>query len=288
MIELTDEQFRAMANPGLTPPRLVDPRTNQTLVLLPADEYERLTENPRTGTTTALDAGGTSRPRVGDGRACGVAGRGQVREVGMNLSRGRSIGLALSGIAGAQLARAAAAEADDQGDGATSVSWEGLGTKTKILGRLGRPLGDLLRVEGTTVHSNYIRDKGEHAEFLLRVTSVEGREIEEPTVLRLRFFPFPGYRRRHPRLHEAVARRLRGREPHRRSQCGDGAHPRSRGHGARDAGVALLDALPGAGKPRRATEAAPDCASAATALMRTARASRRDGRSHVDKHSPPP
>lgn len=110
----------------------------------------------------------------------------------MNLSRRRSIGLALSGIAGAQLARAAAAEADDQGDGATSISWEGLGTKTKILGRLGRPLGDLLRVEGTTVHSNYIRDKGEQAEFLLRVTSVEGREIEEPTVLRLRFFPFLG------------------------------------------------------------------------------------------------
>ena len=42
MIELTDEQMRAMENPAATPPRLVNPRTRETFVLLRADEYERL------------------------------------------------------------------------------------------------------------------------------------------------------------------------------------------------------------------------------------------------------
>ena len=44
MIELTDEQVRAMANPGATPPRLGNPRTKETCVLLPADEDARLKE----------------------------------------------------------------------------------------------------------------------------------------------------------------------------------------------------------------------------------------------------
>ena len=42
MIELTDEQLRAMSDPDTSPPRLVNPRANETFVLLPADEYERL------------------------------------------------------------------------------------------------------------------------------------------------------------------------------------------------------------------------------------------------------
>lgn len=42
MIELTDEQVQAMANPEVNPPRLVNPRTRETFVLLRADEYERL------------------------------------------------------------------------------------------------------------------------------------------------------------------------------------------------------------------------------------------------------
>jgi PHD/YefM family antitoxin component YafN of YafNO toxin-antitoxin module len=44
MIELTDEQMRALQRPGATPPRLVNPRTKETFVLLPADEYARLRE----------------------------------------------------------------------------------------------------------------------------------------------------------------------------------------------------------------------------------------------------
>jgi PHD/YefM family antitoxin component YafN of YafNO toxin-antitoxin module len=44
MIELTEQQVRAMEHPDTTPPRLVNPRTKETFVLLPADEYARLKE----------------------------------------------------------------------------------------------------------------------------------------------------------------------------------------------------------------------------------------------------
>ena len=44
MIELTDQQVRALENPEAAPPRLVNPRTKETFVLLRVDEYERLTE----------------------------------------------------------------------------------------------------------------------------------------------------------------------------------------------------------------------------------------------------
>lgn len=44
MIELTEQQVTALDNPQGTPPRLVNPRTNETFVLLRADEYERLKE----------------------------------------------------------------------------------------------------------------------------------------------------------------------------------------------------------------------------------------------------
>ena len=44
MIELTEEQVQALENLEATPPRLVNPRTNETFVLLRVDEYERLKE----------------------------------------------------------------------------------------------------------------------------------------------------------------------------------------------------------------------------------------------------
>jgi hypothetical protein len=44
MIELTDKQLQALENPEAIPPRLVNPRTMETFVLLRVDEYERLTE----------------------------------------------------------------------------------------------------------------------------------------------------------------------------------------------------------------------------------------------------
>jgi PHD/YefM family antitoxin component YafN of YafNO toxin-antitoxin module len=44
MIELTETQMRALENAEAGPPRLVDPRTKETFVLIPVDEYERLKE----------------------------------------------------------------------------------------------------------------------------------------------------------------------------------------------------------------------------------------------------
>jgi len=44
MIELTEHQAQALKNPESNPPRLVDPRTKETFVLLRVDEYERLKE----------------------------------------------------------------------------------------------------------------------------------------------------------------------------------------------------------------------------------------------------
>ncbi len=44
MIELTEQQMRALENSEAAPPRLVNPRTKETFVLLRVDEYERLKE----------------------------------------------------------------------------------------------------------------------------------------------------------------------------------------------------------------------------------------------------
>jgi len=45
MIELTEQQLQALENPEATPPRIVNPRTKETFVLLRLDEYERLKED---------------------------------------------------------------------------------------------------------------------------------------------------------------------------------------------------------------------------------------------------
>jgi PHD/YefM family antitoxin component YafN of YafNO toxin-antitoxin module len=42
MIELTDQQAEALQHADATPPRVVNPRTKETFVLLPVDEYRRL------------------------------------------------------------------------------------------------------------------------------------------------------------------------------------------------------------------------------------------------------
>ena len=42
MIELTEQQVDALENTEGTPPRLLNPRTNETYVLLTVEEYERL------------------------------------------------------------------------------------------------------------------------------------------------------------------------------------------------------------------------------------------------------
>ncbi len=45
MIHLTEEQVQALEHADATPPRLVNPRTKETFVLLRADEYERLRQD---------------------------------------------------------------------------------------------------------------------------------------------------------------------------------------------------------------------------------------------------
>lgn len=45
MIELTEQQLQALEQPGIRPPRLVNPRTKETFVLLRLDVYERLNED---------------------------------------------------------------------------------------------------------------------------------------------------------------------------------------------------------------------------------------------------
>ena len=44
MIEMTDQQIQALENPGADPPRIVNPRTKETFVLVRVEEYERLKE----------------------------------------------------------------------------------------------------------------------------------------------------------------------------------------------------------------------------------------------------
>jgi alpha-D-ribose 1-methylphosphonate 5-phosphate C-P lyase len=41
-IELTEQQIQSLEHPGMSPPQIVNPRTKQTFVLLPLDEYERM------------------------------------------------------------------------------------------------------------------------------------------------------------------------------------------------------------------------------------------------------
>ena len=45
MIELTEQQVKALEHAAATPPRIVNPRTKETFVLLRLDEYERLKED---------------------------------------------------------------------------------------------------------------------------------------------------------------------------------------------------------------------------------------------------
>ena len=44
MIELTEQQAEALEHAEAAPPRVVNPRTKETFVLLRVDEYERLKE----------------------------------------------------------------------------------------------------------------------------------------------------------------------------------------------------------------------------------------------------
>jgi len=44
MIELTEQQLQALEHPDSIPPRVLNPRTHETFVLLSLDDYNRLKE----------------------------------------------------------------------------------------------------------------------------------------------------------------------------------------------------------------------------------------------------
>jgi hypothetical protein len=45
MIELTEQQIHELEKPETTPPQVVNPRTKETFVLLPVEEYQRLKDD---------------------------------------------------------------------------------------------------------------------------------------------------------------------------------------------------------------------------------------------------
>jgi hypothetical protein len=45
MIQLTDQQISDLEKPEVTPPRMVNPHTNETYILLPIREYQRLKDH---------------------------------------------------------------------------------------------------------------------------------------------------------------------------------------------------------------------------------------------------
>ena len=45
MLELTEHQMQSLENPEAIPPRIVNPRTKETFVLLRVDEYQRLKDD---------------------------------------------------------------------------------------------------------------------------------------------------------------------------------------------------------------------------------------------------
>jgi len=45
MIELTEQQLQALESSQTTPPRVVNPRTQETFVMLRVEDYERLTKH---------------------------------------------------------------------------------------------------------------------------------------------------------------------------------------------------------------------------------------------------
>lgn len=70
---------------------------------------------------------------------------------------------------------------------AESVPSVDLGRSIAV-GRLGQPLGKVMRVEGAAVESNYPRSKGQDNTLFFRVTAVEGRALPQPVVIELGFF----------------------------------------------------------------------------------------------------
>ena len=66
MIELTQQQVAALANPGETPPRVMNPETKENFVLISVDEHNRLTDDGYDYDDSELDQGRIGCPPLGD------------------------------------------------------------------------------------------------------------------------------------------------------------------------------------------------------------------------------
>ena len=64
MIELTEQQVEALERAAATPPRVVNPRTRETFVLLRVDEYERLLRSRGEQFTDSFGQSWVSNDRV--------------------------------------------------------------------------------------------------------------------------------------------------------------------------------------------------------------------------------
>lgn len=71
---------------------------------------------------------------------------------------------------------------------ADRVSSVDLGRAVTVVGRLGQPLGHVVRIEGAAVESDHPRGKGQDNTLFFRIATVEGRALPKPVVIEIVFF----------------------------------------------------------------------------------------------------
>lgn len=75
--------------------------------------------------------------------------------------------------------------------GDVTVNASDLGTKVKIIGPLGKPLGEMITIECKTLPPNeQPRGKDSAGRFFVKVTAVDGVALKKPVVIEVRVFPF--------------------------------------------------------------------------------------------------
>jgi len=62
--------------------------------------------------------------------------------------------------------------------------------RSKVIGSLGRPLGEVVTIEGIAADGDYTRRKAETDEILLRVQAVNGNSLKREAIFN--FHPFEG------------------------------------------------------------------------------------------------
>ena len=68
--------------------------------------------------------------------------------------------------------------------------------RSKVIGSLGRPLGEVVTIEGIAADENYTRRKADTGEILLRVQAVNGKSLKREAILN--FHPYEGTEMKRP------------------------------------------------------------------------------------------